>query len=272
MYGYVTAVDRRTAYFYPHLKHGQIVFAYNSVRSKWSKLPECLNYGFSLAMVNGFLTAIGGISKDTYEVTDSLLSLVDYEWTERFPAMPTKRILAAAVCSGKSLVTAGGEGEDGKLTTVEVIDTETLQWSRACSLPHPLSEASAVLCGDQIYVLAGLNDRGKRSKSVFNCPLPQSPNEPKIWDELPDVPITLFTCVSLEGQLLIVGGMDLGDEKDAIHMYNTTTNSWEVVGHMATPRHQCLVAVLPRSELMIVGGRTPEGTTYSVEIATINNI
>ena len=73
-------------------------------------------------------------------------------------------------------------------------------------------------------------------------------------------------------KLLIVGGMDLGDEKDAIYMYNTTTNSWEVVGHMATPRHQCLVAVLPHSELMIVGGRTSKGTTYSVEIATVNNI
>ena len=276
MWGHVTAVDRITAYFHHDPEYGQRVFAYNSVKKKWSELPECLKYGFSLAMVNGFLTAIGGSSMRRNRDVDisSLLNLVDYKWTEQFPPMPTNRLWPAAVCGGKSLVVAGGEGENGeKLTTVEVMDTETLQWSRACSLPHPLSEASAVLCGDQIYVLAGLNDWRKRSKSVFNCPLPQSPNEPKIWDELPDVPVTSSSCVSLEGQLLLVGGKNSdGYEIDAIHMYNTATNSWEVVGHMATPRHQCLVAVLPRSELMIVGGRTPEGTTYSVEIATINNI
>ena len=38
---------------------------------------------------------------------------------------------------------------------------------------------------------------------------------------------------------------------------------------MATPRESCLVAVLPHNELMVVGGGTPDGTTDSVEIATI---
>ena len=38
---------------------------------------------------------------------------------------------------------------------------------------------------------------------------------------------------------------------------------------MTTPRHHCLVAVLPHNELMIVGGWTPDGETDTVEIATI---
>ena len=279
MYGHVTAVDRRVAYFHSDFDDRKRIFTYNSVKSKWSELPECPPYsGFTLAMVNGFLTAIGGFSsrQDQYGVTSSLISLIDYKWTEHFPPMPTKRWLTAAVCGGKSLVVAGGLGDyDKEITTVEVMDTETLQWSKACGLPHPLIEASAVLCGDQIYVLAGCSERGKQSKSVFNCPLPQSPNEPKIWDELPDAPVTSFTCVSLEEQLLTVGGYDSdGDKTDTIHTYNTATNSWEVVGHMAAPRIRCLVAVLPNSELMIVGGFTLEGLslTYSVEIATTNNV
>ena len=279
MEGHVTAVDKSMAYFLPANSLERSVRAYNSVSKKWSELPECPYHGFSLAMVNGYLTTIGGFSKyqSTYGVTNSLLSLVDHKWTEQFPPMPTERYLTAAVCGGKSLVVAGGQGicSSDALNTVEVMDTETLQWSRACSLPHPLSEASAVLCGDQIYVLEGFNEQRyqNESKSVFNCPLPQSPNEPKVWYELPDAPVTSSTCVSLAGRLLTVGGRgSQGEKTDAIHMYNTTTNSWEVVGHMAISRVQCLVAVLPHSELMIVGGRTPEGTTYSVEIATINNI
>ena len=60
-----------------------------------------------------------------------------------------------------------------------------------------------------------------------------------------------------------MGGCD-SDDKDttAIHMYNTTTNIWEVIS-------QCLVAVLPHNELMGVGEYTLNGETDSVEIASI---
>ena len=52
-------------------------------------------------------------------------------------------------------------------------------------------------------------------------------------------------------------------------MYNTVTNSWEVISHMANPGHQCLVAVLPHNVLMVVGGFTLHDMTDSVEFATI---
>ena len=71
----------------------------------------------------------------------TLLSLTD-KWTRQFPPMPTKRRLTAVVCSGKSLIVAGGLGEEDKnLSIVEVMDTEILQWSTASSLPHPLYRA-----------------------------------------------------------------------------------------------------------------------------------
>ena len=200
--------------------------------------------------------------------------------------MPTKRWLTAVVCSGKSLIVAGGSGRSGRrdkdLSTVEVMDTETLQWSTASSLPHPLCHATTALCGDQLYVLG--------IKALITCSLdallqscqPQSlglrarlknlalASAPKVWCELVDTSYYRSTCASLCGQLLAVGGRD--SERiatTAVHMYNTTTNSWEVISHMATPRYGCLVVVLPHNELMVVGGRTPEGKTDSVEFATI---
>jgi N-acetylneuraminic acid mutarotase len=40
-------------------------------------------------------------------------------------------------------------------------------------------------------------------------------------------------------------------------MYNPTSNSWEVVSHMITPRWNCIAAVLPNPhKLMIIGGST----------------
>ena len=291
MVGEVATVDGSVAYFQLGGYGARKVFAYNSTSHKWSELPMCPYhmYGFSIAVVNGHLTAIGGKTPNL-QVTNSLLSLTDSKWTERFPPMPTKRWFSTTVSSSSSLVVAGGIGErDNDLRTVEVMDTEALQWSTASSFPHPLCSATATLCGDKLYMLGGWVQSG-RSKSVFTCSLatliqscqPQSlggrlktlplASRPKVWHQLADTPYALSRCVSLQGQLLSVGGQDsdINRETTAVHMYNTTTNSWKVISHMATPRSRCLVAVLHHNELMVVGGYTLDGvTTDSVEIATI---
>ena len=137
-------------------------------------------------------------------------------------------------------------------------------------------------------MLGGLDQNDKESKSVFICSLaallqscqPQSmgaqlktlslASRPKVWHQLAETPVTLSTCASLQGRLLAVGGKDSHNKRTtAIHMYNTTTNSWEIISHMATPRSKSLVAVLPYNELMVVGGLTAAGYTDSVEIASI---
>ena len=93
--------------------------------------------------------------------------------------MPTKLWLTAVVCSGRSLVAAGGVEEGRKkLSAVEVMDTETLQWSTVSSLPHPLYLASATLCGDKVYMLGGFDQSNEQSKSIHlltSCPPPVLP-------------------------------------------------------------------------------------------------
>ena len=296
--GQVSTVNGSVAYLVHSSLQNKVHF-YDSSSKKWSELPKCPNYGFSLAVVNSLLTAIGGQTGKMPDgkLTNLLFSYNDNKWTEQFPPMPTKRWLATAVCSGRSLVVAGGSAEV-YLGTVEVMDTETLRWSTARSLPHPLVQATATLCGDQVYMLGGFYQTGKQSKSVFTCSLtallqscqshslggrlkslsfasgPKDLSRSEVWRQLADTPVTLSACALLHGQLLAVGGYDSDNKKTAaIHMYNTTTDSWEVISHMATPRSQCLVAVLPHNELMVVGGSTPDlpnGVgTDSIEIATV---
>ena len=198
MLGEVSAVDGSVAYFQPA--------GYKSI------FP---NSSFSLAVVNGLLTAIGG-KTSSYEFTNSLLTLTDDKWTEQFPPMPTHCWLTAVLCSSRSLVVAG---EHKKLSTVEVMDTKTIQWSTASSLPHPLYCESTTLCGDQVYMLGGCDQRGEQSKSVFTCSLAalfQSlkarqrtlslASRPKVRHQLGDTPVTISTCASLHGRRLSVGG------------------------------------------------------------------
>ena len=113
---------------------------------------------------------------NTQTFTSTLLSLVASEggkckWVEHFPSMPTKRELAAVVCSGKTLVVAGGR-DDRYITldAVEVMDTDTLKWSTARSLPVPLSQASATVCGYKVY-LVGRWINGSPRNHIFTCSL-----------------------------------------------------------------------------------------------------
>ena len=283
MFGEVVAVDRGVAYFRPEGYRIQTVLAYDSTSNKWSELPKCPSHSFSIAVINSLPTAVGGKTAND-EVTNSLLSLTDTgkekKWTERFPPMPTKRWLTSVVCNDKSLVVAGGVGGYEDLSTVEVMDMETLQWSTASSLPHPLSAASATLSGDKVYMLGGFDPTGL-SKSVFTCSLtalqseqPQSlgaqlmTGRQEVWHKLADTPFTFSTCATLHGELLAVGGVEPDNKKATtiIHTYNTATNSWEIISHMTNPRSQCLVAVLPHDKLMVVGGHA---SNDSVEIATV---
>ena len=81
--------------------------------------------------------------------------------------------------------------------------------------------------------------------------------------------------MSVCGLLLAIGGEDTNEEPTtAIHMYNPTTNSWEVISHMRTPRRECTAAVLPNNQLMVVGGQIDGDflfgiETDSTELATI---
>ena len=112
----------------------------------WSSLSQTPQSYCSLAVVSGLLTAIGGLLGGY--VVNNLFSLTgEGKWVEHFPHMPTKRYGITAVSSGKSLVVAGGGGVDHKLLhIVEVMDTETLQWSTASSLPFTFKNALATIC------------------------------------------------------------------------------------------------------------------------------
>ena len=274
IYGEPAIADGNTAYF----SESGHVYSYDSKEEKWSELPKCPQGYGTLAIVKNLLTAVGGTQSD--KPTNTLLSLSGEgsrrKWSEHFPPMPTKRYLTTVVCSGRSLVVAGGEVDnDTRLRTVEVMDTESLQWSTASSLPHPLTEASATICGEILYMLGGLDQSG-RTKSVFTCSLsallqtsqPESlgarletslslAQQPSVWQKVADIPVYRATCTTLCGHLLAVGGRD-SDRKptSAIHKYDPVKDSWTVVSHMTTARYCSLVVVLPGDRLMVVGGKT----------------
>ena len=276
-----------------YCKYKNLVNAYHIPSSSWSpnpKWPSCNWNGFAITVIDGALTTVGGY-RDSGKDTNKLLSLTreGTRWTEKFPPMPTNRYAVSVLCTGTALIVAGGAYDKVQpLKTVEVPNTETRQWQTAPDLPLPLSESSLTLCGDLIYLLGGYNEDGA-TNLVYSCLLSSLLSTPskslgerlastlkrsskrRIWNKVADLPVKDSTAVTLHGQLLAIGGEDSEDKPStAVHMYQPTTDSWEVISHIATPRSGCLAAVLPDNQLMVVGGYTTGGKRCdSVEFGRI---
>jgi hypothetical protein len=259
---------------------GEMCF-YNSTSKQWGKLPKCPYQYSSLAVINGCLTAIGGCTKfcDMETYTNKLLSLQNHEaWVEIFPAMPTKRrdTSSCAITSKEHLMVAGGMSGpfiNSSIATVEVMNVKTLVWSTVASLPHPYTGASATICGDQLFLLGGSSDKGEMT-SVLTCSLTELlQSSSSIWHRVADAPAYSSTCATVNGELLAVGGCDKDDKpSSAIHKYNPTTNSWDLISNMPTARYNCLTAtmILPTgTEMNIVGGESHWNCTLAkIETAT----
>ena len=168
-FGDSSCVDGRVVYFYSWKVNN--IMMYNSDTGKWAILPECPKRSFSIAVVNGLLKAIGGwpASRVMYNGTKTLVSLTEQQrWTEQFPPMTYYHNLPTVTCTSTSLIVAGGWGPDEEQAPVEVMDTYTLCWSTAASLPHPWQQATSIINGDRIYMAGGFM-KGRKTNSVLTC-------------------------------------------------------------------------------------------------------
>ena len=269
------------------------IHAYHTTTFNWSLIPHCPVYtGFALAVINETLTTVGGYGVDAKD-TNKLFSLTtggdgEKSWREEFPPMPTKRYQVCALCIGTALIVVGGEKGDIYrviLKCVEVLNTSTRQWHTATDLPQPLTASSMTICGDRIYLLGGADKDIESTQSVYSCSLAalllsggsglirarSRSSSSGTWTRAANLPVSQSTAVSLRGQLIAVGGRDSHQQYCAdIRRYNPSSNSWEVISHMATPRCRCLAAVLPDNQLMVVGGWIYyRNTTDSVEFGSV---
>ena len=165
------------------------VFCYTISTSSWSQLPGSPTYSCTLVVIKNLLTLVGGRRYDIQaSITNQLFSLTGEgsgrRWTEEFPPMPTKRSGTIVLCTKAAPIVAGGENNESVLhyvsglKEVEVMNTETLQWSTAAALSQPLQYAPASVCGDQIYILGGSNMYTCSLQALLqSCKLPVSGTE-----------------------------------------------------------------------------------------------
>ena len=256
---------------------------FNIVSRTWSKLPfhdSCEMYGFTLATNNSKVHTLGGIwRKDgkEEEYSNEVFSLDDdLKWCNTLPPLKIGRIYATSTSFDSFILVAGGWGENGVLSSVEVLNNSrsSSTWWEICDLPlrsrlmqcRVINEELFIGCGDgtvnTVYtaklsvVKESLNEDSESSVS------PRS-----FWQTLPKTPLRGSGLVSVNNCLLTVGGRDDNFKPhSSVHLYDCYKKTWSKVSDIGTSRVYAAVVFSifeNKQELFVFGGGY--GAATSVE-------
>lgn len=137
------------------------VMKYHTITNQWSCLPITAYNTFSMALVQGLVTVVGGCNVVTACVSNTLTSYEEdlKKWCVKFPSMPTKRCAASSVSMSTHIVVVGGISDDSStyMNVVEVLDLSSMTWIRVCPFPKPVTFMSITSCSltGRIYLLGG---------------------------------------------------------------------------------------------------------------------
>jgi hypothetical protein len=264
------------AYFSPPNSRSILTFTLSD--NKWGTLSvSCPCSCSGLAIVNNKLTTIGGTYNINHanSVTNGLFSWNDNwlgkKWKDINSPMPTRRMCPAAVTTSSYLLVAGGSlsKHDGKLPAVEVMKMDTLEWFLANDTP-PIPYPQMVISGDFLV----LSDESTVFCCSFNNLLTKSyqlgtiqdRSQSTVWYRNASIPVQKSSSLVVVKDLVLAIGGKTGDAStDKIYQYSPSSNSWDVIGHMLTPRSNVLTVNLA-NELMIVGGKCDDDYCFKTEM------
>ena len=245
------------------------VYRYRLREDQWNDLPSCPYMNSGLVVIDGVLTAVGGVEGSHH--TNKLFTLRQSRWVEEYPPMKTARsspVVVSTSDGGHMNVIAIGGGGVRWIDAVELYNTGSSTWSQITSLPQPLTRPSAAICDNRLYVIGNDGDGYSCSlQALLSSDHPissQSITRSLTWTPLPRLPVRYSTAATLCGQLVISGGMRDGSVVNSIHQL--VDGQWVNIGSMSSGRRWCLVASPSPDKMVVVGGFGAHTQLDSVEV------
>ena len=245
----------------------QTVCVYSPRSDSWSQLPPYEYRYFSLTVINeNKLVAVGGQDEKTRKVTNKLAVWDDKlrHWVFSLPVMNTACSSPAVATYNQWLLVAGGSGEQGRLSRVEVMNVSSKQWYQVASLPVAWCYMSSTMIGNMLYLMGGITNSGSIKSVMSICvehiiseaiSQPAGANSSTLsrWNSLPNTPSETSTALAFQGALLAVGGGYIS-RSSTIYLYQPSTSKWIKAGDMPTRRFTSACTVLLNGDIIIAGG------------------
>ena len=256
-----------------------VVMTYDIRADKWATLPPYRAYKFAMTVINNHLVLVGGYEHSDYSKVLGVWRADSKKWTHPYPDMIIPRRSCSAVTYKQWVVVAGGCGAGNRLSSVEVMNTDTKQWYAGPPTPIAWSSMKTAVVDGVCYFMGGwIGEDTADHVKVYSLSLPalvsqlnsdSSAKDTQIWKEISQLPVQHAAPLSISGSLLAVGGMDK-DRKavGAIHFYQPDDGQWVTVSDMPTQWFWCTCIMTTDQELLVAGG-THNDRLARVDIAHI---
>ena len=269
----------------------RIVFKYDPTADTWSPLPPCPTHRHGLSELDNALVSVGGIKhNDPPDTpTNSVYKFQDPNWVISLPPMHTARFNLSVFSHKTHLIACGGitswtsDEQYTCTTTVEILNSETGQWSTLAPLPFTLRGMSTAISNGRCYLIGGA-DREGLTRRACSAPLPllvESASQPSptsaVWEVLPNCPLYGSTAAELEGCVLTLGGRtEAMVVSTDVYLYSRNSKSWRktTAVNLPTASYLATSATLAGDSIVVVGGREKPSTgsfLKTVFIARLEN-
>ncbi|MEP6694223.1 MAG: kelch repeat-containing protein [Chloroflexota bacterium] len=243
----------------------------------FGELSQPRAYATALALANGEILVVGGLDRNTADVTNTQSELVNVKTgTVSVLGQQLEGRLHQTMTRalGDKIVVAGGvkflTTHWDPVDSVDVYVPADRKWTKATSLIDPRSDhaATTLLTGMVMVIGGNQGPRLLQSVEIYDLkndrwfrasPLPQ-----------PRTELSAFTLA--DGRVLVAGGIDpSGAATDVTYIYNPPADSWAEGPHMKLPRVQHTAVQLKNGDILFMGGDgAASGTSerYDVKLET----
>ena len=266
----------------------RLVFKYDHTKDYWSPLPPCPTLHHGLSELNNALVLVGGVMHNDASLTptNSVYTFQDPNWVTSLPPMPTARFDPSVFTHNTHLIACGGVTSWTSLqqytctSTVEVLSSETGQWSTLAQLPYALRRMSTAISNGRCYLIGGDDQEGMDLRAC-SAPLPlliASATHPSpssaVWEVLPNCPLYGSTVAELGGCVLALGGKIQGVSSTDVYLYSGNSKSWRRTTAVNLPiaSYVATSATLAANSIVVVGGQeNTDSRLNTVFFATFEN-
>ena len=249
----------------------------NLPQDVWTNLPLYVARYFAMTSLNNQLVLVGGQNPEARELMSQIAVFESGKYSLPYPPMSIARHSSAAVSFNHCIIVIGGRDNEGRLSSVEVLDVASRRWYVAESLPNPRSSAKLTLIGNTLYLMGGSDhctvvEFNNFTKAVHKVDLNvlitaavSRQDTSTLWQEVEQTPLARSAPLTVGGSLLAVGGLNHDNPSSSIHLYQPDIRRWVKVGELPTARCNCTCSEIPSREVFIAGGYNG-----SHRISTIN--
>ncbi|XP_065884887.1 uncharacterized protein [Dysidea avara] len=224
------------------------VYCYNITTDQWEQLPLPDHYMGILQIIDGKLTAIGGIDNITNEITKKVSSYIHSKWTGHFPDLLRARCKPGVVSNSEYVIVAGGKRDDDTIIDdIEILNTtQPSQWMvTSIFLPRPMWGMFPIISNGDLCIIEYTSPRG------------QSPGDQSVqWMELPITPHHNTRTIPNSYPPVIMGGSFQGILTSDVAMLDDSCKNWKRVSSLSGPRKHVGIVPIDSDTILVFGGTT----------------